>query len=295
MYFIILPVFFIAVIFLIIFHFRKKKIICRIKCMPLAEKCCILNELATPLGYHYDLIMDIFTSRTDAWQKDYGYSDIYDKAAPFFNMIFDNMKVYFNYNGRTWLIELWKGQYGINTGSEIGLYYSNKILTDAERQTAFFNAAEENAFIDMSASLYCKDHCISHIRKTHWWLTMFLPGIFSNPGQLKLKTTLRFPDYEMMYSFVCALRHSECDLQIQDLCVSLLNVSFTFSGTNKKPYILKRIFRRYIQCKNKLFCMLYRFVTRPFCSTADRLLYLYYYLPFAFKRTIHIKRYKRRD
>ena len=102
--------------FLIFFHFRKRKIIRKLCCMSDQEKCCMLNELTEPLGYCYDARQDIFTSTTDAWQKRFGYGAIYDKFAPLLNMVIDSQPVYFDYDGKTWLIEFWKGQYGINTG-----------------------------------------------------------------------------------------------------------------------------------------------------------------------------------
>ena len=95
----------IAIFFLFLFHFRKKKIIKKICCMPKKEKCDFLNERVAPLGYCYDCHQDIFTSTQDAWQKKYGYGSIYDRVAPFFNMIFDYKPIYFNYDGKTWLIE----------------------------------------------------------------------------------------------------------------------------------------------------------------------------------------------
>ena len=111
----------IAIVCLIVFHWRKKKIICKICCMSDMHKCRLLNELVEPLGYNYYSKQDIFSSRLDAWQKDFGYGAIYDRGAPYFNMVFDSYPVYFDHDGKTWLIEFWKGQYGINTGSEVGI------------------------------------------------------------------------------------------------------------------------------------------------------------------------------
>lgn len=294
MYFIILFLLLTASVCLIIFHFRKKKIICKIKCMSIAEKCHILNELAKPFGYRYDVIQDIFTSRTDAWQKDYGYSVLYDKAAPFFNMVFDCFRVYFNYDGRTWLIEFWKGQYGINTGSEVGIYYTDKIISPDSYKTTWFKAADKNDYIDISSCLYYRGHLITHLRKLHWWLTTFLPGKFSKPSELSMKVVLRFKDFEMCASFINALNKACCKVSVSDLCINFMDISFIFERSNTKINPLKRIFIWYVQYKNRIFCALYRFVTRPFCSTLDRLLYLYYYLPFAFNKTAAIKHYRKR-
>src|SRR5690348_3361555 len=65
---------------------------------------------------------DFIYSRQDAWQRGVGYSWAYDKAAPLSRMILDCEPLYFTYDGKQWLIELWKGQYVIECGGEIGVY-----------------------------------------------------------------------------------------------------------------------------------------------------------------------------
>ncbi|EEG72078.1 hypothetical protein CLOHYLEM_07858, partial [[Clostridium] hylemonae DSM 15053] len=39
----------------VIFHFRKKRIICKIKCMCTEEKLELLNEITAPFGFSYEL------------------------------------------------------------------------------------------------------------------------------------------------------------------------------------------------------------------------------------------------
>ncbi len=73
-------------------------------------------------GFKYDPYEDIFYSTKGAWQKNFGYGHIYDVTAPIFRMIIDTEPVHFSYNNKNWLITFWKGQYGITTGAEIGIY-----------------------------------------------------------------------------------------------------------------------------------------------------------------------------
>ena len=89
---------------LIFFYLRKMRIINRINGMSIYEKVVLINELVAPLGYRYESEEDIFTSTLNAWQRNFGYAEIYDKLAPFFNMVYDCQPVYFNYNEKTWLI-----------------------------------------------------------------------------------------------------------------------------------------------------------------------------------------------
>ena len=39
-------------------------------------------------------------------------------AYQYVGMVFETLPVYFDYAGKTWLIQIWKGQYGICTGCE---------------------------------------------------------------------------------------------------------------------------------------------------------------------------------
>ena len=73
-------------------------------------------------GFIYISEEDVFYTAKNAWQKNMGYTYFYDELAPLFNMILDTERVCFKYNNYSWLITFWKGQYGICTGAEIGVY-----------------------------------------------------------------------------------------------------------------------------------------------------------------------------
>ena len=154
MYYFLFALLFIALFFCIIFHFRKKKIIHKVKCMEKCDKCSLLEELVNPMGYCYYCNYGIFSSTLNAWQKKAGYTYLYDYMAPRFQMVFDALPVYFDYDGKTWLIEFWKGQYGINTGAEIGIYHSDRIIPEKNYKEAIFNSAEDYEMLNCSFTLF---------------------------------------------------------------------------------------------------------------------------------------------
>lgn len=283
-----------AIFCLILFHFKKKKIICRLRCMSPCDKYELLNELTAPFGYRYVPEQDLFTSRLDAWQKSYGYGRIYDEAAPFFNMVFDCQPVYFDYDGKTWLIEFWKGQYGISSGSEVGIYCADTIIPSEKRDSTIFHAVEPEEYLSMTTTLFHRDRPIARMNQFHWWLTSFIPGRFSRPEDLTLEVSLHFPDFEMRNAFINALHQDGYRIADINLSMYQIDVLFTFCTPARRRSRLSRLHRRLVQCKNHLFCQLYRFVTRPFTLTCDKILYLYYYLPFIFRRTLRLKRPRRR-
>lgn len=282
------------VLFCMIFRcFHKKKIIRRICCMDKCRKCSLLNELAEPFGYKYHCGCDFFSSTKDAWQKAAGYTWLYDYMAPRFHMVFDTLPIYFDYQGKTWLIELWKGQYGVNAGAEIGIYHADRLLSQAEYRTALFEAAGEDEMLYCTLCLRDQNGiCMKHSDK-HWWLTAFLPGCFVNPHNLCLTADICFPDTEMLAAFCKGLYeagYTANDFSVRDLCITFSFHTYDNEGFN----LSTRFYRHSSQTINRIFCELYLWVTKPFCNTGDRILCLYYYMPAAFRSLLRFHRFHRK-
>lgn len=282
------------VLFCMIFScVRRKKIICRIKCMDKCQKCSLLEELAAPFGYAYHCRCGFFSSTIDAWQKAAGYTWLYDYMAPRFQMVFDALPVYFDYNGKTWLIEFWKGQYGINTGAEIGIYHADRILAESEYKTTLFDAAADHEMLPCTLRLTKNGEDYVQLSERHWWLTAFLPGCFSKPCELTLEASICFPNSQMSAAFYEGLlRAGFCrkDISVQGLCICL-----TFRAPVYEKFGLLTRFHRWLsQCLNRMYCKLFVWATRPFVHTEDRVLYLYYFLPACFRRLLRIRRFHRR-
>lgn len=278
---------------MIFFHCRKKKMICRVRCMDKCRKCSLIDELAAPFGYAYHCGCGFFSSTIDAWQKTAGYTWLYDYMASRFHMVIDALPVYFDYQGKTWLIEFWKGQYGINMGAEIGIYHADRLLSEAEYKTALFDAVDDDEMLPCTLRLCKKGETYVQLAEKHWWLTAFLPGCFSNPADLSLTVSICFPDDEMLdafYTGLCRAGYNINDISIQANCLS-----FVFHSSNAEDFsLMMRLRRRQSQRTNWIFCKLYLWITRPFRCTEDRILYLYYYLPAAFRKLLRLRRFHRR-
>lgn len=292
MYYLLFALLLIALLGCIFFHCRRKKIICKINSMDCCTKCTLIDELVYPFGYCFHCDCGFFSSTTDAPQRHAGYTWLYDYMASRFQMVFNALPVYFDYQGRTWLIEFWKGQYGINTGAEIGIYHTDGIIPESDYKTAWFSCAEDNEMLDCSF-LLCNAgrECIRNADR-HWWLTAFLTGCFSKPACLSMESCIRFPNREMLTAFLGGLKRAGCPESA--IFVNGLSVCFTFCQSLEKYSLPTRFWRSFSQWKNKLFCRLYLWVTRPFVCTEDRILYLYYYLPTAFRKLLRLRRFHKR-
>ena len=279
-------------LFLLFNHFRRKKITKKICAMCMSEKCTLINELLEPFGYCYIPSQDLFSTRIDAWQRQMGYCSIFDKAASRFQMIFDSLPIYFDYQGRTWLMEAWKGQYGINTGGEVGLYYADRILPPKEREHIRFTSVSDKHLVRMSMVLIRDGVTSAQLSACHWWLTAFRPGCFSHPKQLALHVSITFPTCEMAEAFCGGLLRA--GYSRSEIKRNRCTVRFVFNHSQCCTGWFRHLRIRITQCLNRFWCKVFCFVTRHFCLTLDRVLYLYYYLPFAFRKTLQIRKYKKR-
>src|SRR5688572_22906643 len=82
------------------------------------EPTSTMAKAVVAAGFRYCPKQDITYSKIDAWQRLVGFTWPYDVASAPLHMIIDCETFYFNYAGTAWLIELWKGQYGVKTGAE---------------------------------------------------------------------------------------------------------------------------------------------------------------------------------
>lgn len=270
---------------------RRKKIIEKVCCMSAKQKCHVLNELSEPFGFRYIAAQDIFTSQIDAMQRNFGYCTSYDKAALTLHMVLDCLPVYFDYNRRTWLIELWKGQYGINTGGEIGVYYADRIIPEQEWRHTLFQCVDDKDMVGLSFHLSRNGMEIADVSARHWWLTAFSVGCFSSPSNLCMQAGIMFPDSAMAEAFSDALENSGCCRN--DICLCHNTVTFSFTKAFTGGSCLRRLRIRLVQAVNYFQCKVYLFITGPFCRSLDKILYLYYYLPFVFRRILRIRKYKK--
>lgn len=283
--------------FFLLLHRKKKSVIQKVCSLSTFEKKELLNHLAEPLGYSYDPCQDIFVTRTDAPQKLFGYTQLYDLSAAYFNMVFDYETIYFNYRGRTWLLEIWKGQYGLSSGCELGIYYADSIVDPKDYSTTLFHAVDAKDMLDISLKLnrHCTGKACSHSRmgyhrSRHWWLTIFKPGTFSLPQNLFVNASVHFKDYAMLSAFLDSFEEALPDTLYK---VNGLTVYFTFCKSNRAYSLCQRFVRCIALWFCRISCKWFNCITRPFHNCGNKILYLYYYLPFVVRHMFKPRKCKK--
>lgn len=235
------------------------------------EKCSDLNKAIDSFGFQYDINQDIFYSKRDAWQRNMGYGRIFDVNAINANMVIDCDPIYFTYNNRSYMLEVWKGQYGLSTGAEIGFYVADEI-NDEHPEKLFYRCVTDEEMLSMRFVLRKKGRILMIRDEIHWWLTGFVLGEFSHTDELGMEVAIDFTDYQMRNAFYLAL--AEAGYARDIIFVNGLRVSFSFTRPHTKQPDHTRLRINLTQWMNKRSCKRYHRVTRYFTRTIDKVDYV---------------------
>lgn len=166
-----------------------------------------IREILADTGYEYDPMQNIFYSTLNPWQRKLGYCSLYDEAAIPLGMVFDCEPVRFTYGGKKWMIELWKGQYGITTGGEIGVYTTTGPSVDIPGvlNGTFYTCADDNDNLSMTYTLLKHKKVLFSRAARHWWLTGFVLGEYAEPEDLTMEASITFKDVQMRDAFLAEL------------------------------------------------------------------------------------------
>lgn len=158
------------------------------------------NDILGLFGYKYDPKQDIYYTDVEAWQRNFGFADIYDEAAPYTSMRYRTLKIDFEYDGLLWRLQWWKGQYGVLEGAELGVYTKTPENKDFE----FYKCADDENLLDMKFDYY---HSVDDYNDNnplftrnddykHWWVTGFKFGVCI-PTNIVVKATIVAKDADM--------------------------------------------------------------------------------------------------
>lgn len=262
-----------VIVFCCLRHQRHKRAKCLVRKRSDQEKIQDINQALEPFGFAYHYRKDIFYSLENAWQREFGYGKLYDEMAPAMNMIIDSEPIYFEYGDRRWMIEFWKGQYGVTTGAEAGIYVEEEWGNEKDPEKIFYRCASLEEELPISMVLYKNGKRLFQREKKHWWLTGFSLGEFSWPAELMLEVSLTFPYLDMLEAFLEGCYRA--GYQPEDFHIWYHRVSFClYQPKAKQPSKYGKLFRRWIQWQNRHNCRLYHRVTKDFARTIDKLDYL---------------------
>lgn len=166
-------------------------------------KVNLVSYKYNPDGNYY------YTDDKECWQKNFGFNEVYDAFAPLTMMYYDTVRTTFEYGGKEWLIQTWKGQYGMAfVGGEVGIYTRNLGSIGTH-----FVCADKSDWLNMEMAFMWDEYETGEYRavfnrnyEKYWWATGFVVG-FPNGSlrqtlkEFRLVTHITFKDTEMANAF----------------------------------------------------------------------------------------------
>ncbi len=176
------------------------------------------------LSYQYSYVDDYYyTNDKEAWQYNFGFGKIYDIASPYILLEYDYIRVFFTYAGKDWMLQMWKGQYGmVFYGGEIGIY-NRPHTDDGVNEWTFFNCPAEEDWLNMEMTLWHQEVNGTWTREftreydKYWWCTGFKNGHLRQEepaDELRLEGRITFLDDEMTALVADGLK--ECGFDTAD-------------------------------------------------------------------------------
>ncbi len=176
-------------------------------------------ETNNVLSYQYDYDYGYYYANDKAsWQRNFGFARVYDYVAPYVGMEYDYIRVFFTYDEEDFLVQLWKGQYGVTYGGEVGIYNRDE---DGQNSSPFtlYAAASEKYWPVMDMAVYHQkeegdrpDEYELLFRRPvdkYWWCTGFKLGTlrqYEPADELRIEVTITFRDAEMARLFADGIR-----------------------------------------------------------------------------------------
>ncbi len=108
----------------------------------------------------------------DSWMRGFEFCVLYDLAANSAPLLwnYNTRRFRFDYQGSEWMIRIWKGNYLINNGGEVGLYNRNP----DEKFCTFYECATDDQLLEMSLEVYHgEDLLVYQEPQMHWWVNGF--------------------------------------------------------------------------------------------------------------------------
>ncbi|MBQ2694225.1 MAG: DUF4474 domain-containing protein [Clostridia bacterium] len=157
------------------------------------------------IGFEFSYTELLLYSQVNVWMRDFGFTFLYDLfsyTTPFF--FYNTRRIKFDYDGLEWMIQVWKGNYLVSNGAEVGIY-----TREPGSFGTYYNCANNEQMMNMSMELYHGDDLLmSRPKQLHWWLTGFKITDTLYPAKSQtLKFSIEMKDEEMLNAFCNAVEN----------------------------------------------------------------------------------------
>lgn len=158
------------------------------------------NSGIVGVGFNFSINEMITYATVDAWMRNFGFCLFYDIAANSMPLIwnYNTRRFKFDYDGLEWMVQIWKGNYLVANGGEVGLYSRT-----ADKSGTFYECANDEQMLKMSMEIYAGDELlVNREPHYHWWVSGFhINGMKYPPASLTMKFSIEFENEEMLKAF----------------------------------------------------------------------------------------------
>ena len=162
------------------------------------------NSGLVKTGFNFSLSDMVVYATIDSWMRDFGFCVFYDVAANSMPLLwnYNTRRFKFEYDGLEWMIQIWKGNYLITNGGEVGVY--NRAPGSFG---TFYNCATDEQLMEMTMEVYHGDKLLVYREpQMHWWINGFnMSDRMYIPESLTLKFSIVMPNEEMLAAFCEAI------------------------------------------------------------------------------------------
>ena len=200
------------------------------------------------LGFIYDAKARVFYSVKRNWQTFFGYCKKFDEVGLKLNMVLDTEPIYFHYDGYDWLIQLWKGQYGITAGGEIGIYRkkAKRGRKHFDPTKIHYNRIPKSELLHVGISVWTKEGRRLFYREARErWLNGFALGECFLPDTLCMQARIVFAETEMLTAFANALYnmgYAQSEVNVTENSVSINFDTPKTLQVNSKTIVTRKMF-----------------------------------------------------
>ncbi|MBR3780182.1 MAG: DUF4474 domain-containing protein [Clostridia bacterium] len=151
-------------------------------------------------GFNMNLSEMTVYATIDCWMRNFGFCLFYDFAASSMPLFFNyrTRRFKFDYNGMEYMIQIWKGNYTVANGGEVGVY-----CRDKSKSGSYYDCANDEQMLNMSMQILHGDKIlVDEGPMMHWWINGFnLGDRMYLPESLTMKFSIEMTDEEMLNAF----------------------------------------------------------------------------------------------
>ncbi len=155
------------------------------------------------IGFNCNAYEAVVYAPMYCWMRNFGFCVEYDMlcyALPIY--CYNTRRFKFEYDNRDWMIQIWKGNYLITNGGEVGIYNREN-----GKFGSYYDVVKDEEMLPMSLQIRHDDEVLVNIpEQNHWWVNGFKLGhrLYS-PHTLQMSFTIEMPDEEMLKAFTAAI------------------------------------------------------------------------------------------